>query len=91
MLLNYGIFLIYTPRKLTFLCSEFNKHNTEIIVMLLDNSNEFSGSKYRDNIEQFLHKRETLGWNFNLKTLKSGKERHLDFFLLKQTKNLIKT
>ena len=53
LLLNDGVFLIYAPRKLRFPSSEFTKYDTEIVIMLPDNSQGFFGSKYRDDREEF--------------------------------------
>ena len=58
--LNEGVVLIYAPRKLKFPCSEFTKYDTEIVIILPDNSRGFFCAKYKDNIEQFLCKQERL-------------------------------
>ena len=58
--LNEGVVLIYAPRKLKFACSQFTKYDTEIVIILPDNSRGFFCSKYKDNIEQFLCKQERL-------------------------------
>ena len=64
LLLNDGVFLIYTTKKLKFPCSEFTKYDTEIVVTLPNNSRGFFCSKYRDNMELFYTKKRDFRLEF---------------------------
>ena len=54
LFLKDGGFLIYAPRKHKFPHAEFTKYDTEVTVTLPRDSQGFFGSKYKDEIEQFL-------------------------------------
>ena len=90
LFLKDGVFLIYAPRKLKFPRAEFTKYDTEVTVTLPRDSQGFFGSKYKDEIEQFLSIIERL-WIGILnksffKDIVIGKGQVLGFFVLKTDK-----
>ena len=44
--LDNGVFLVFAPRKLRFLCLEFNKYDTDLLT-LQDNSQGYYCSEYK--------------------------------------------
>lgn len=52
MLLKDEIFLVFAPRKVRFLRSEFTKYYTKMTVTLPDNLKGYFCSKYGDDIER---------------------------------------
>ena len=90
LFLKDGGFLIYAPRKLKFLPAEFTKYDTEVTVTLPRDSQGFFGSKYKDEIEQFLSIKESLWIGILNKSffedIVIGKGQVLGFFVLKTDK-----
>ena len=90
MFLKDGGFLIYAPRKLKFPPAEFTKYDTEVTVTLPRDSQGFFGSKYKDEIEQFLSIKERLWIGILNKSffedIVIGKGQVLEFFILKTDK-----